>query len=90
MIDDPNEVTARDKLIIIYQMRLNRARDKTLEIERFISSITDSDLRQIFEYRYLDGLKLREIGKLMNRDFSGIGKKIHMYLNFPTIPQNIC
>jgi DNA-directed RNA polymerase specialized sigma24 family protein len=86
-IDDPKEVAARDKLIAVYQDRLKQAEEEILKVEQFISEIPDSEIRMIFQYRYIDGKKLREIGELLNRDWSGIGKKIHDYLNFPTIPQ---
>lgn len=87
-VGDPKQIAERDKMIAIYQDRLNKARKEALRIEMFIASIPDSELRQIFRYRYIDGKKLREIGELMNMDRSNIGKKIHNYLNFPPIPQN--
>lgn len=88
MIEDPGEVSDRDKLIEIYRNRQSEARSTVFRIEQFIGDIQDSELRMIFQYRYIDGKKLREIGGLLSRDWSGIGKKIHDYLNFPTIPQN--
>lgn len=87
-INDPKELAARDKLIVMYKERLNRAREEALRIEQFISSIKDSELRQIFQYRYIDGKKLWEIAEIMNMDRSSVGKKIRNYLNFPPIPQN--
>lgn len=86
-VNDPKQTAERDKLIKAYSDRMENARKEILRIEQFISNIHDSELRQIFEYRFVDGKKLREIGDLMNMDFSGIGKKIRNYLNFPTIPQ---
>ncbi len=86
-VDNPKQVADRDRLVAIYQERLDSARKEILKIEQYIRDIPDSELRQIFEYRYTDGMKLREIGDLMNMDWSGIGKKIRNYLNFPTHPQ---
>lgn len=86
-IDDPKQVADRDKLIKAYSDRLGKARKEILKIEQFISNITDSELRQIFEYRFVDDMKLREIGELIGMDYSGVGKKIRNYINFPTIPQ---
>ena len=86
-VDNPKQVAERDKLVTIYQERLDLARREILKIEQYIMDIPDSELRQIFEYRYTDGLKLREISEMMNMDRSGIGKKIRNYLNFPPIPQ---
>lgn len=71
-VDDPKEKSQRDKLVTIYRARVKEARASVLQIETFISDIPDSELRMIFQYRYIDGMKLREIGKSMNRDGSGI------------------
>ena len=89
VIEDPGEVSDRDELIAIYRDRQLAARAAILKIEQFISDIPDSEMRMIFQYRYIDGMKLREIGKEMNRDYTGICKKIHDYLNFQTIQQNL-
>ncbi len=85
-VDDPEQVADRDKMIAIYQDRLKYARSEAMKIEQFIKNILDSELRQIFEYRYIDGMKLMDVGDIMGMDRSGIGKKIRTYLNFPTIP----
>lgn len=87
-VDDPKEVSDRDKLLAIYRERQTAARAAVLRIEQYIEGISDSELRMIFQYRYIDGKKLREIGDMMNRDYTGICKKIHDYLNFQTIQQN--
>jgi hypothetical protein len=88
-VDDPKEVSDRDKLIAIYRERQSAARAAVLRIEQFIGDIPDSELRMIFQYRYIDGKKLREIAILINRDYTGICKKIHDYLKFQTNQQNM-
>lgn len=85
-VDDPKQAADRDKMIAVYQERLKYARSAAMKIEQFIKDIPDSELRQIFEYRYIDGKKLSEIGELLSMDRSGIGKKIYAYINFPPIP----
>ena len=85
-VDDPEQVADRDKMIAIYQDRLKYARSEAMKIEQFIKDISDSELRQICEYRYIDGMKLMDIGGIMSMDRSGIGKKIRAHLNFPAIP----
>ncbi len=77
---DPKQVAVRDELIAVYQERLDQARKEILKIEQYIRDIPDSELRQIFEYRYIDGMKLREIGELINMDFTGVGRKIKAHL----------
>ncbi len=77
------EPVANDKLneaIAILEERQRRCSEKMLEVERYIDRIEDSELRQIFEMRYIEGMKLREIAEQMNLELSGIGKKITSYL----------
>lgn len=86
-IEDPKQAGDRDQLIKMYSDRLDKARNAILKIEQFISDIPDSELRQIFEYRFVDGKKVKEIGDYFNMDRSTVGKKIIRYINFPPIPQ---
>lgn len=88
LIEDPKQVADREKMAKAYNDRLRKARKEALRIEMFIRDIPDSELRQIFQYRYIDGMKMWEVGKRMNMERSNVGKKIHNYLNFPPIPQN--
>jgi hypothetical protein len=88
-MEDPVISSEIDKLIAQKRKRVEECWKQVRKIEAFISGIQDSELRQIFEYRYIDGLKLREIGEQMNMDLSGIGKKIRSYINFPTNPKNL-
>lgn len=52
------------------QRRLNRKleelMDKKDEINEFIYTLEDSDIRQILTYRYINGLKWEQIGYNMN------------------------
>jgi len=66
--------------VSILEKRLETCSNELLRIEQFIDRIKDSELRQIFEMRYIEGKKLREIAEAMNEDRSGIGKKITEYL----------
>lgn len=79
------EPAANDKLnkvIAILEERQRRCNEKMLEIERYIDNIQDSELRQIFEMRYIEGMKLREIADKVNLDLSVVGKKITSYIEF--------
>jgi DNA-directed RNA polymerase specialized sigma24 family protein len=87
-VEDPKQVVDRDKLIAAYQDRLDRARNEALGVEQFIKDIPDSELRQIFEYRYIDGMKQREIGKIMCMERSTVAKKILCYLQLSHTSQN--
>lgn len=69
-----------NKIINILRERLERCDRQMKEVEQFISSISDSELRNIFELRYIEGLKLKEIADRVNLDLSVVGKKITAYL----------
>lgn len=87
-MSDPKMADEIRKLIWEREKRLEKCRELLTMIEQFISEIEDSDLRQIFEKRYIDGMKLRDIAIELNMDRSCIGKKINNFLNFPPIPLN--
>ncbi len=77
---EPKANDERNKVIALLEKRQRRCEEKMLEIERYIDKIEDAELRQIFEMRYMEGKKLREIAEVLNLDLSGIGKKIGNYL----------
>lgn len=89
-MEDPVVASEIDKLINQKRQRIEECWRQVHKIEGFISGIQDSELRQIIEYRYIDGMKLREIGKLLNMDYTGISRKITAYLSkFQTNQQNL-
>ncbi|MBQ9766981.1 MAG: sigma-70 family RNA polymerase sigma factor [Lachnospiraceae bacterium] len=77
---EPKANDERNKVIALLEDRQRRCEEKMLEIERYIDKIEDAELRQIFEMRYMEGRKLREIAYILNQDLSGIGKKITKHL----------
>ncbi|MDE7298152.1 MAG: sigma-70 family RNA polymerase sigma factor [Lachnospiraceae bacterium] len=79
-MDEPAAADRVRRMQKIYQERQERIERQMLEIEEFIDRIGDAETRQIFEMRFIEGLKLREIANMANRDLSGIGKKINSFL----------
>lgn len=58
------------------------------EIEDFVEGIQDSMTRRIFRIYYIDGRRnvtLKEVGKKVHIDRSGVGKKIDKYLKVSRI-----
>lgn len=86
IIDDPKEVAARNRLIASRRQKKEQLQNITLEIERFVDDIEDSELRLIFKYRFIDGMKLSDIGEEISLDRSVIGKKIRKYIDLPPLP----
>jgi DNA-directed RNA polymerase specialized sigma subunit len=89
-MEDPVVASEIDKLIIQKRKRIEECWRQVHNIEEFITEIQDSELRQILEYRYIDGMKLRDIGDQMNIDFTCISRKIRAYLNLQQKQQNQC
>ena len=69
---DPECIEERKKDLIIQRDLLKERLKHCSELETriliFISNIEESEIRRIAEYRYLEGLKWDDIGKLMNTD----------------------
>lgn len=81
---DPEENDKRKKLIAQLQLKRNRKLEELLEMENrihdYIYMIPDSEIRQIFTFRYIDGLSQEEIGLKLHMDRSGVSKRITKYL----------
>ena len=75
----PEAADRISRLMRIYEQRKAEAEEAMLRIEQYISSITDSEIRQIFQMRFIDGLKLSEIAERLDMDRSGVGKKSRAY-----------
>lgn len=86
IIDDPKEVAARDRLIAARKKKKDQLQNIAFEMERFVDDIEDSELRLIFKYRFIDGMKLNDIADEISLDRSVIGKKIRKYMDLPPLP----
>lgn len=85
---DPRINDEINKAIDLLRKRIERCDTEMVRVERFIDGIQDSELRQIFQMRYIDGMKLQKIAEQMNMERSGIGKKINAYLKLSHNSQN--
>lgn len=79
-MSDPKVNDAISRTIDILSERLVRCNVLMSEIEEFINGIGDSELRQIFTLRYIEGMKLKDIAAEVDEDLSGVGKKITAHL----------
>jgi DNA-directed RNA polymerase specialized sigma subunit len=70
----------RKKWIDELQRKRNQKLEELLEMEcqihDYIYTIADSEIRQIFIYRYVDGMSQEEIGMKLHMDRSGVSKRI--------------
>lgn len=69
----------RRKLAMM-QARENMAVDLELRITEYINSIQNSEIRRIFEMRYVKGKNWEEIGRILNCDRTTAEKKVAKYL----------
>ncbi|MDE7211852.1 MAG: sigma-70 region 4 domain-containing protein [Lachnospiraceae bacterium] len=70
------------RMLRIYEGRQEKIGQQMLEIEVFIDGIADAETRQIFEMRFIEGMKLREIAEAVHLERSAVGKKITHFLQF--------
>lgn len=63
----------------IYEERQKKVEQQMLEIETFIDEIDDTEIRQIFELRFIEGQKQEQIAKVMHLERSSVSRKISAY-----------
>lgn len=79
-IYEPIEYDRSCKLIRIMEEKQKELQELVEQIESFVESIEDSELRLIFRYRFLDNLTQEEISKKVCLDRSRVSRKISDYL----------
>ena len=72
------KVARLNKRIVNKMNELVEEKDRLIE---FIYNIEDSEIRQIFIYKYIDGMVWREIAKKMNYSETAIRNKHRYYIN---------
>lgn len=85
---DPVEADRIGRMLRIYRGRQERVGRQMLEVEGFINGIGDPEVRQIFEMRFIEGRKLREIAGEVNLELSTISVKISRFLKCQTNQKN--
>lgn len=82
---DQEEYEKRQRYIKELQRKRNRKLVELLELENtihdFVYQIPDSEVRQIFIFRFVDGLSQEDIGQKLHMDRSGVSKRITRYLS---------
>ncbi len=66
-----------NRLKKLMEQRKEEALNMQIKIEEFIGSIDDSRIRQIFEYRYYEGLKWFQIASMMKYKGESAPRMIH-------------
>ena len=79
-MNEPVAAARMKRMRQIYKERQERVEQQLLRIEEFIDGIRDAETRQIFELRFIEGRKQKQIAEIMNLERSSISKKITNYL----------
>lgn len=74
---DCNRAYKLDLLKLTLRERYDMALDLQTEIETWINTIDRSDLRQIFEHRYIDGMNWYQIQTIMGYEHEDVARKKH-------------
>lgn len=69
-------VIKRHKLYRQYLKKLKRCQDMLLEIERYLDTVTDPEVRILIRYKYLDGMTWEETGRELKMDPSWCRRKV--------------
>lgn len=74
----------------LYIQKRLEALEEYVKIERYITNIEDSEIRQIMRYRYLDLMKWDDIDFKLHNGINYSKKKYYKYMkNIPVYPTHI-
>ena len=79
-MDEPVESDRIKRMFRIYRERQEKIGQQMLQIEEFINGIDDTEIRQIFELRFIEGQKQEQIAKVMHLETSSVSRKISAYM----------
>lgn len=74
---DYNRAYKLDLLKLTLRERYNKALQMQTDIETYINTIPRSDIRQIFEHRYIDNMNWIQIQIIMGYDSEDVARKKH-------------
>lgn len=79
-MDEPVEAEKSARRIVRWENEIKKARRQNEEIEKFISGIKDVRDREIFTYRYIDGMKVVDVAKNVNYTKGRVSQIIKKYV----------
>lgn len=79
-MSEPIEADRARKRIRRLKGEISQAEKENAEIEKFIDSIPDARDREVFRYRYIDGMKAKEVGSVVGYTHGRIFQIIKKYL----------
>ena len=79
-MNEPVEADKSSKRIAQWRQEIEQAEKETHEVEQFINGIEDVRDREIFTYRYIDGMKQNAVGDKVGYSKGRISQIISKYL----------
>lgn len=78
------DYTRRKQALKRLKETLSRKSDELLEmlndVEEYMDSIDDGEIRALIRYRYIDGMSWRDVGKAVHMNEDAARKKLERYL----------
>lgn len=79
-MDEPVEADRAYRRILKWQQEIAQAEKEMEEVERFIAGIDEAKGREIFTYRYVDGMKAVEVAKKVGYTHGRVSQIISKYM----------
>lgn len=79
-MDEPTEADKQSKRIRRWRDEIDRAEEETEAVEQFVSGIPDARDRELFTYRYIDGMRVTEVAKVVGYTHGRVSQIIKKYL----------
>lgn len=68
------EITVRKQRLqrrrLEYSMLLRKLEDMTAEVECYINTLPDSEIRRLLRFRFLQGMEWKQVSRMMERGYS--------------------
>ena len=77
---DPKSKRQKKEKERLLRIRRQQASEWELKITEYINTITDSEIRRMMEYRYIENYTWEEIGRIFHCDRTTAEKKVSNYL----------
>lgn len=79
-MDEPVEADLSRKRIERLQREIIKAQEENEQVERYIATIEDKVTKEIFTYRFIDGMRIVDIGKKLGYTHGRVSQIVKKFL----------
>lgn len=79
-MEEPGKADRAARKIALLGKEIQKAEQRMEEVEQFILGIADIKVREIFVYRYMDGMTIREIGERIGYTHGRVSQILSSYI----------